>query len=62
MGKEKNDGGHLRDHSFTMGSWRRLRGEALTLPSRTHQYGRVPKVSSVEARDVKILQQQLKGW
>lgn len=49
MGKEKNDGGHLRDHSFTIGSWRRLRCEALTLPRRTHQYGYVPKVSSVEA-------------
>lgn len=62
MGKEKNDGGHLRDHSFTSGSWRRLRCEALTLPRRTHRYGYVPKVSSVEAWEVKILQQQLKGW
>ena len=62
IGKEKIDGGRLRDHSFTVGFWRRLRCGALTLQSRTHQYGHAPKVSSVEARGVKILQQQLRGW
>lgn len=47
-------------HLFIVGLWRRLRCEPLALQSRTYQYGHVPKVSSADARDVKILQQQLK--
>lgn len=50
----------LLDHLFIVGLLKRLRCEPLTLQSRTYQYGHVPKVSSVDARDVKNLQQPLK--
>ena len=42
--------------------WRMLRCGVQTFQSRTYRYGPVPKLSSVDARAVKILQQQLKEW